>query len=134
MEDPTVFYPDGVTGEYDVMLITTSEYGCVDTAMQTVIVLPEILLYAPNAFTPDNDEFNQDWGISISGVDIYDFQLLIFNRWGEIIWEANDPAARWDGTYNGTRVQQGVYTWTIRTKDVINDAKYEWNGFINVLK
>jgi gliding motility-associated-like protein len=134
MEDPTVFYPDGVTGQYDVMLITTSEFGCVDTAMQTVIVLPEILLYAPNAFTPDNDEFNQDWGISISGVDIYDFQLLIFNRWGEIIWESNDPAGRWDGTYNGTRVQQGVYTWTIRTKDVINDAKYEWNGFINVLK
>lgn len=134
MEDPTVFYPDGVTGEYDVMLITTSEYGCIDTAMQTVIVLPEILLYAPNSFTPDNDEFNQDWGVYISGVDIYDFQLLIFNRWGEVIWESNDPAARWDGTYNGTRVQQGVYTWTIRTKDVINDAKYQWNGFINVLK
>ena len=134
LEDPMVFFPDGITGEYDVMLITTSEFGCMDTAMQTVIVLPEILLYAPNTFTPDNDEFNQSWGIHISGIDIYDFQLLIFNRWGQIVWESNDPEANWDGTYNGERVQQGAYTWTIRTKDVINDAKYEWNGFINVLR
>lgn len=134
MTDPTVMYPDGETGEYDVMLITTSEFGCIDTAHQTVIVLPEIILYAPNAFTPDNDEYNQDWGVIIDGIDIYDFELLIFNRWGEIIWESYDPQARWDGTYGGTYVQQGVYTWTIRTKDKLNDAKYEFNGFINLLR
>ncbi len=134
MEDPTVMYPDGETGEYDVMLITTSEFGCIDTAQQTVIVLPEIILYAPNAFTPDNDEYNQDWGVIIDGIDVYDFELLIFNRWGEIIWESYDPQSRWDGTYGGTYVQQGVYTWTIRTKDKLNDAKYEFNGFINLLR
>jgi gliding motility-associated-like protein len=99
-----------------------------------VIVLPEVLLYAPNTFTPDDDEFNQDWGIYISGVDIYDFELLIFNRWGQIIWESHDPSATWDGTYNGEYVQQGTYTWTIEAKDLVNDNKYEFNGFINVLK
>ena len=132
--DPTVYFPDGVTGEYEVMLITTSEFGCMDTITQTVVVLPEIILYAPNAFTPDNDEFNQSWGIHIDGIDIYDFELLIYNRWGEIIWESHDPSARWDGTYGGNYVQQGVYTWTIRTRDRINDGKYEFNGFINLMK
>jgi gliding motility-associated-like protein len=127
-------FPDGVPGQYEVMLITTSEFGCVDTSTQIVIVLPEVILYAPNTFTPDNDEFNQDWGIYIDGIDIYDFELLIFNRWGEIVWESHDPSARWDGTYAGNYVQQGTYTWTINTRDAINDGKYEFNGFINVIK
>ena len=127
-------FPDGEAGEYEVTLITTSEFGCIDTSTQIVIVLPEVLLYAPNTFTPDNDEFNQDWGIHISGIDIFDFELLIFNRWGQIIWETKDPTASWDGTYNGEYVQQGTYTWTIEAKDLVNDNKYEFNGFINVIK
>ena len=127
-------FPDGEAGEYEVTLITTSEFGCIDTSTQIVIVLPEVLLYAPNTFTPDDDEFNQDWGVHISGVDIYNFELLIFNRWGQIIWESHDPSASWDGTYNGEYVQQGTYTWTIEAKDLVNDRKYEFNGFINVLK
>jgi gliding motility-associated-like protein len=129
----TVF-PDGETGKYLVTLITTSEFGCVDTAMQTIIVLPEVILYAPNSFTPDDDEHNQSWGIYIEGIDIYNFELLIFNRWGEIIWESHDPSVKWDGTFNGRYVEQGTYTWIINTKDAINDGKYEFNGFINVLK
>lgn len=127
-------FPDGVAGEYEVTLITTSEFGCIDTSTQIIIVLPEVLLFAPNTFTPDDDEFNQDWGIHISGVDIYNFELLIFNRWGQIVWESHDPSATWDGTYNGAYVQQGTYTWTIEAKDLVNDNKYEFNGFINVLK
>lgn len=127
-------FPDGVAGQYNVTLITTSEFGCIDTTSQLVIVLPEVLLYAPNTFTPDDDEFNQDWGVHISGVDIYDFELLIFNRWGQIIWESHDPAQSWDGTYNGEYVQQGTYTWKIEAKDMVNDKKYEFNGFINVIK
>jgi gliding motility-associated-like protein len=127
-------FPDGVEGKYEVMLVATSEFGCVDTAVRFVIVLPEVLLYVPNTFTPDNDEFNQDWGIHIEGVDVYNFELLIFNRWGEIIWESHDPEATWDGTYGGDYVQNGTYTWVIRAKDRINDDMYTWNGFVNVLK
>jgi gliding motility-associated-like protein len=127
-------FPDGITGEYDVMLITTSEFGCIDTAQQTVIVLPEIILYAPNTFTPDGDEFNQQWGIFIEGVDIFNFNLKIFNRWGQMIWESLDPSETWDGTYNGEIVQYGTYTWTIEAKDLVNDAKYNFNGHINVLR
>ena len=126
--------PDGETGQYLVTLITTSEFGCIDTAIQTIIVLPEVILYAPNSFTPDDDEHNQSWGVYIEGIDIYDFELLIFNRWGEIIWESHDPSVQWDGTYNGRYVEQGTYTWSINTRDAINDGKYEFNGFVNILK
>ena len=127
-------FPDGVPGEYDVMLITTSEFGCVDTVQKVIIVLPEVILYAPNTFTPDDDEYNQDWGLYIEGIDIYNYSLNIYNRWGQLIWESKDPSAKWDGTYNGEIVPQGTYTWTIEAKDAINDKKYQWNGHINLIR
>lgn len=130
----TTHFPDGVISSYDVMLITTSEFNCTDTAEQKIIILPETIIYSPNSFTPNEDERNQSWRVYINGIDHSDFKLLIFNRWGELIWESFDPEASWDGTYNGKIVEQGTYTWFLRTKDAINDGKYEFNGFINVLK
>ncbi|MCE2682299.1 MAG: gliding motility-associated C-terminal domain-containing protein [Cryomorphaceae bacterium] len=133
-ENVTTMFPDGQTGEYDVTLIATSEYNCIDTTTAKIVVFPEVLIYAPNTFTPDNDEHNQSWGIYIEGIDIFDFDLYIFNRWGEIIWESHDPEALWDGTYGGLPVQQGTYTWIVRARDVQNDDQHEFNGFVNVLR
>jgi hypothetical protein len=122
MKHLQTLFPDGVEGKYEVMLVATSEFGCVDTAIRYVLVLPEVIIYVPNTFTPDNDEYNQDWGIHIEGIDIYNFELLVFNRWGEVIWDG------------GEYVQNGTYTWVIRAKDRVNDDMYTWNGYVNVLK
>lgn len=129
-----VMFPDGIQGRYDVRLITTSELGCVDTMDHELVVYPEVLIYAPNAFTPDGDEHNQSWRVYMEGIDIYDFELLIYNRWGELIWESHDVEVGWDGTYGGEIVEQGMYTWVIRTKDLMNDAKYTYEGHVSVLK
>jgi len=130
--DQTVLYPDGQTGTYLVTLIATSYLGCADTVTKEVVILPEVIIYAPNTFTPDGDEFNQSWRIYIEGVDEFDFELQIFNRWGEIIWESHDVNASWDGTYNGKLVPLGTYTWLVRTRELISDKKYVWNGNIFV--
>lgn len=132
--DVQVEFPDGQVGTYDIMLITTSELGCVDTMLHELIVFPEVIIYAPNAFTPDNDEHNQDWRVYMEGVDIYEFDLLIFDRWGELIWESHDLTVPWDGTYKGRNLPAGTYTWTIKTKDVLNDGKYEYNGHVNIIR
>ena len=131
-----VQFPDGQTGAYDIMLVATSELGCTDTALYELIVFPEILIYAPNTFTPDGDEFNQGWRVYMEGVDLQDFELVIYNRWGEIIWESHDISVEWDGTYgqNGRQVQDGTYTWLIRASDALNDNKYEYNGHVNVIR
>ncbi len=133
-EDVQTLFPDGVTGSYDVLLVTTSAFGCVDSLLKTVVVLPEILLYVPNTFTPDGDEFNQQWGIQMSGMDAYNFVIRLYNRWGEIVWESFDANETWDGTFNGTLVQQGTYTWTIEAKDPNNDNKFEYSGHVLVLR
>lgn len=133
-EDVQVMFPDGMTGYYDVSLIATSDLGCSDTVTKTVPVMPEVLLYVPNSFTPDGDEFNQSWIMYMEGIDVTDFTMLVYNRWGEVVWENHDITAKWDGTYHGKIVQAGTYTWTIRTKDALNDKKYEFKGSLNVIR
>ncbi len=134
LENPKIKFPNGVVGQYDVTLYVVSERGCMDTITKTLKVYPEVLIYAPNTFTPDGDEYNQYWKVYLEGVDIYSFNVKIYNRWGEIVWESNDINIGWDGTYNGKLVHQGTYTWIVTATDALTDGKYSWNGHVNVLK
>jgi len=133
VSDPKFYFPEEV-GQYPVTLSVVTEHGCVDTLTLYLQVVQDILFFAPNSFTPDGDEFNQYWKPEIQGIDVYDFDLLIFNRWGEVIWENHDPSIGWDGTYKGEILQTGMYTWVARVKDLYNDASHEFSGTINLLK
>jgi gliding motility-associated-like protein len=133
-DNMTTTFPDAQTGDYPVTLIAYSQFGCSDTVTKIVTVVPEVIFYAPNSFTPDNDEFNQSWKIHIEGIDVFDFDLFIYNRWGEIIWESHDVNAEWDGTYNGELLPAGTYTWTVRSKNSIDDGKFEKTGLVNIVR
>lgn len=133
-EDPLVTLPNGVSGNYEVTLIATSSVGCADTITKVIEVSPFVSLYVPNTFTPDGDEFNQTWRIYIDGIDVTTLDLKVYNRWGETVWECHDPEGEWDGTYAGKIVPSGLYTWTIRVKDSVNDGKYEYEGHVLILK
>ncbi len=134
-QNPETTYPEGVPAIYPVTLIVSNEHQCFDTLIGQVEVINDVIIYAPNVFTPDNDEFNQTWRVYISGIDIYDYHLLIFNRWGEIVWESYNPEAVWNGTYGGSDdVQDGTYVWVLHAKDTYNDKKYEFRGTVSVLR
>lgn len=132
--EPTVTYPDAVTGVYPVQLIVTSEFNCKDTVEMNIEVIPELLLYVPNSFTPDGDTYNEVFSFVIDGIDIGSgFEMTIFDRWGEVVWQTNEPTGTWDGKYKGKLVETGTYVWTLTAKDVVNDKKYYFNGHLNVL-
>ena len=133
-QNPTFQFPEGEVGAYDVHLEVTNQFGCIDTTIKTLNVVEDILFYAPNSFTPDNDEFNQTWGILTQGIDPNDFSLYLFNRWGELIWESHDPDANWDGSYAGNIAPSGTYTWKALVKSTLNDEKREFIGHLNVLR
>lgn len=133
-QNPVFNFPEGVVASYDIQLIVKTAEGCIDTVYHTLFVNSDILFFAPNAFTPDGDEFNQSWAFSVSGIDVYNFELLIYNRWGELIWETHDPTAEWDGTYHGKIVPAGSYSWIARVKDIYTDKKKEFKGDINILR
>jgi gliding motility-associated-like protein len=71
--------------------------------------------YVPNSFTPDGRKFNEEFGI-VYDCKLTDFEFLIFNRWGEIIFESYNPKQLWDGTYKGKLVQNGTYVYRIEFK------------------
>jgi gliding motility-associated-like protein len=123
---------------YIVELIATSSLGCADTVTRVIIVQDEVIFYVPNTFTPDNDDYNEYFqAIFTSGYDPFDFNLYIFNRWGELIWESHDASVGWDGTYGVDRslpVQDGTYTWKIDFKTSINDERIEVVGHVNVIR
>ena len=133
-QNTSLSFPVGIEGQYPVSLVVYSEYGCADSVTHELNVVPDVLMFAPNSFTPDGDEHNQQWKYYFTGIDVYDFELMIFNRWGETIWESHDPSVYWDGTYNGQIVQAGTYTWRAWTRDVLNDKKREFFGSINVIR
>jgi len=128
-------FPGAGPGQYIVTLIATSEYGCIDTMSMPIQILDELIFYVPNAFTPDGDNHNNMFNpIFFSGFDPYDYTLLIFNRWGEVIFESRNAEIGWDGTYAGTPVQDGVYIWKIMVGHS-NDAKRtERIGHVTLLR
>jgi gliding motility-associated-like protein len=130
-------FPSDEGGSYLVELIAMSPLGCSDTAWVTVNVSEEVIYYVPNTFTPDGDAYNEYFKpIFTSGYDPYDFDLFIFNRWGETIWESHDSSIGWDGTYGADQklVQDGIYTWRIEFKTTETDERILITGHVNVLR
>ncbi|MCO5261069.1 MAG: gliding motility-associated C-terminal domain-containing protein [Crocinitomicaceae bacterium] len=134
LQFPKFKFPEGVEGKYPVMLVVTTQMGCVDTAVVDAIIEDVILFFVPNSFTPDGDEFNQSWKLIMKGGDQYGFNLKVFNRWGEIVWETDDASIGWDGTYKGQPAPQGEYTWRASIKHRNNDGKDEYTGHVNLLR
>jgi gliding motility-associated-like protein len=120
-----------------VTLYAYSANGCVDSATVVINYNQEAIFYVPNSFTPDQDELNQNWGpVFTKGFDPFNFDLFVFNRWGEVIWESHDAKAKWDGTYGseGMQCPQGVYTWKIAYKPAENDNKINLTGHITLIR
>jgi gliding motility-associated-like protein len=137
--NPTHVYPETESGNYLVTLIAYTPLGCTDTALAYINVVEELIFYVPNTFTPDDDNFNPVFQpVFTSGFDPYDFTLLIFNRWGEIIFESHDASIGWNGTYgsNGEiqMCQDGTYTWKIEFKTKLNDERKMIIGHVNLLR
>jgi gliding motility-associated-like protein len=136
-EHPSHEFPNSAAGTYEVELIAYN-YGqmCSDTAYMLVNVEDVIIFYAPNIFTPDGDDYNETWKpIFFSGHDPFDFHLLIYNRYGEVIWESYNPDAGWGGHYgSGGLVDDGVYIWSLDFKETMSDKRHQHTGHVTVLK
>ena len=136
--NPSHTYPE-IAENYIVELVATSPLGCSDTAYSTIQVEEALLFYVPNTYTPDDDNFNEIFKpVFTSGFDPYDYTLLIFNRWGEIVFESHDANVGWNGTYgsNGEilMVQDGTYTWKIEFKTLATDERKMVVGHVNVIR
>ncbi|WP_340113891.1 PKD domain-containing protein [Maribellus mangrovi] len=118
---------------YSVSLITDNDFECRDTIVKPVVVTFD-RLFPPNAFSP-NATLEEDREFRVYGEGVVDegYQLLIFNRWGEIIFESNSQNTGWDGSMkNNEFAPAGVYTWVLQYTDFAGE-QHKQQGTVTLL-
>jgi len=130
-------------GVYDIQLIAFNQQGCSDTTKLEGVVRAEIggQVLIPNAFSPNlsgssggNDQSNgrNDVFLPLTR-GVVEFNMVIFNRWGEMMFQSNDPNTGWDGYYNGKLCQQDVYVYKI-TARYENGERIVRVGDVNLIR
>jgi gliding motility-associated-like protein len=130
---------DPVQGNYEVTLFAYNDYGCYDSTSQEITIKDDLLIFVPNSFTPNGDEFNNTFKpVYGSSFTLVEYDLLIYNRWGEIVFQSMDISFGWDGTIKGQIAPEGVYIWklNIKTDDrIIADSNSkQMTGNINLIR
>lgn len=108
------------SGVFLVMLIARNEprFGCADTAFRFVEVDPLFTFYIPNAFTPDGDGINDTWGPSGANYEFESYNVQVYDRWGKLVWQTDNPDKQWDGTNQNSLepVRPGLYVYQFLVK------------------
>ena len=125
-----------VEGLYIVELTTNNMLGCSEVISQTVEVTNTVSLYVPNSFTPDGEEENSMFfPVFNPGFMPENYSFLIYNRWGEIVFESYDFAYGWDGNLPfGIPCPVGVYTYVIHYGLKDGNQWEQCNGFVNLIR
>jgi gliding motility-associated-like protein len=127
---PTHAY-DGM-GDYLASLRVTNPLGCTDSAY--TLVTGPVLLYIPTAFTPNNDGINDAFKVVIT--DVVEYEISIFNRWGELVFQSVNPDEVWIGNNMNSGehyVPNGIYSYRVKWKGARTDAE-EFSGSIELMR
>lgn len=109
-EKATYTFPEA--GVYPVALIAKNKWGCTDSIVRLVTVIEDNNLFVPDAFTPDGDGLNDIF--QPKGTGFVSFELLVFDRWGSLVFQSEAVSEGWDGSFKGQPVKSDVYVWQIR--------------------
>lgn len=126
-------FPNDVGRSYPVQLVVSNYLGCTDTVMHEVEVQDVFLVYVPTGFTPDGDGLNEEFRVSGNDIAPDDFSLMVFDRWGEKIFESNDRAIGWDGKLGGSPVPSGVYAWKLHARSAYFGTAKEMMGQVSLM-
>ncbi len=121
-------------GEYPIALIVKNSHGCYDTIIKKIVVGEDYGIYCPNAFTPNADGLNDVF--RPKGFGITKYSLMIFNRWGEKVFQSSNIEDGWDGKFQGRGgpiTEEGTYTWLINVTNVYGKA-HELKGHVTLIK
>jgi gliding motility-associated-like protein len=121
-------------GTYMILQQVISQNGCTAWDSAYVVIEPDFSFYAPNAFTPNEDNHNDMFFVFGEGIDNSTFEMLIFDRWGNLIFVSKDINKGWDGTRNGGPLSQiDTYVWQVRFKDETGD-QHKYAGHVNLIR
>lgn len=121
---------------YEVCLTAYNYNECSDTICQTVVIDDVLFTYIPNAFTPDGDDVNDVWWPSANIPVRTNYELLVFDRWGQVVFNTTDPYTPWEGSYqNGGEVlKSDVYAYRLLYGIGDTEARKEVVGYVTLMK
>ncbi len=135
VDDPTERITTARPTETTVYTLTAELEGCSDTAQVVVRVISqtciEPFIFVPNAFTPNGDGENDMF--RARGVDIVELHMIVWNRWGEKVFETKNPLDEWDGIYRGNPAPNDSYGWFLKV-GCGNGEFYETKGDVSLLR
>ncbi|MGB0839809.1 MAG: PKD domain-containing protein, partial [Chitinophagales bacterium] len=118
--------------EYEVCLTAMNNENCNDSTCLELLVIPPIVIGVPNAFSPNNDNVN-DVLLVEGGLGIEFMELNIYNRWGELVFQTNDPNEGWDGQYEGNNQEMDVFVWTL-VANLISGRQVSQHGNLSLVR
>lgn len=131
-QNPTFVYNE--PGNYVVALVVKSDKGCMDTVLRPIVVGEDFGIYVPNAFTPNGDGLNDIF--QPKGFGVIEYELNIFDRWGEKVFSTKKFEEGWNGTFQGrgdTGCEESSYVWLIRCTSVFKKA-HELKGHVTLIR
>ncbi|HCS20563.1 MAG TPA: hypothetical protein DIW47_08385 [Bacteroidetes bacterium] len=133
--DPYYEYPilsDNDSVSYRVHLLVRTMDDCWDTASRVLLIIPELSVFIPNAFTPNGQDMLINEQFVVVAGNYKSIRIRVFNRWGEEVFYSEDVNRSWDGKYKGVPVQQDVYLYLVEVVSVY-DKVYRYSGTVTVL-
>ncbi len=123
-------------GQYTITQYVENPFGCRDTAHSNVHVAPVLLIYTPNAFTPDGNGNNDVFRPIITGTEVLEYTLKVFDRWGRLVFETADVEGSWNGQWmnSGDILKDGVYNWVMTIRSVDQPVLDTRTGTVTLLK
>lgn len=119
------------SGVFTVCLTARNAFGCEDRYCREIEIEFDGFIDVPGAFTPNGDGMNDRF--LVQGFGTTEFLLRIFNRWGELVYEGNDPFEGWDGTFRGKPQEMDAYAWTLKIL-FANGRQEERQGNLTLLR
>lgn len=104
----------GDKDRYHIKLKVFNSGGCTDSADAWICYRDTVIYHIPNAFSPNGDLINDEFMVQANG--IREFEMLIYNRWGQLVFRTNDISKGWNGTFQGKPCQEDVYAVWIKYK------------------
>jgi gliding motility-associated-like protein len=114
-------------------LVVTTDKGCKDSSLQRVVIGPDIIIFVPDAFTPDGAGPNENNTFRPQVINNKTYYMGVYNRWGEKMYETTDLNKGWDGNYLGQPAQDGVYVYKIIVTSM-EDKIFQYNGTFTLLR
>jgi gliding motility-associated-like protein len=118
-------------GIFTVMLVTWNSLGCTDTAWTQVAVEEPTTCFVPNAFTPNGSGLNDEF--MVYGINVDEFELRIYDRWGMLLFTSRDIYDGWDGTFRGSKCQEDVYVWKLTYENNFGEKKMLY-GHVSLIR